>query len=74
MKTTSLDMTALVARAKSRRGPACLDARGVYNATPEAAQWHNKLAAMREAGSTAEDMRAALEADRQALRALGHNI
>lgn len=69
-----IDMDALTAAVRKRRGPACIDKNGACRATPEVAAWYNRLIDMNAAGATPDQKRAALETDRLALRAAGHNI
>lgn len=69
-----IDMDKNAAMVRERRGADCIDSHGVCRATPEVAQWYNRLYAMKEAGATPDECRAALESDRQALRRAGHNI
>lgn len=68
------DMDALAAQVKARRGDECRDVRGVYRVSPEVADWHNELAAMKADGVAIEQIKAVLEPKRQALRAAGHNV
>ena len=68
------DMDKIAAMVRERRGAECVDSHGACHASPEVAQWRNRLYAMKEAGATPDECRAALESDLQALRRAGHNI
>lgn len=68
-----LDMDALAAKVKARRAE-FVDNDGVYRPSKESMEWHNRRIAMRAAGASPAEMKAALEADRKALRELGHKI
>lgn len=70
----SLDMESIIARVRNRRGKDCIDSHGVCQATPEVAEWFNRLYAMKDKGATPDECRIALESDRLALRKAGHNI
>lgn len=69
-----IDMDKIAAMVRERRGSECVDSHGACHASPEVTQWRNRLYAMKEAGATPDECRAALESDRQALRRAGHNI
>jgi len=69
-----IDMDKISAMVRERRGADCIDSHGACRATKEIAQWFNRLYAMKEAGATPDECRAALESDRLALRRAGHNI
>ena len=68
------DMDKIAATVRARRGQECVDSHGACHASPEAAQWRNRLYALKDAGATPDECRAALESDRLALRRAGHNI
>ena len=68
-----MDMDALAARVKARRGDACTDSNGNSHATPAAAAWTNKRIAMKASGASREEMET-LRAERDVLRRGGHNV
>lgn len=68
-----IDMDALLAKTKAKRGPECISRDGSCHATPEVAAWWNELLDFHDAGKPAGEAEK-LEVKRIALRKQGHNI
>jgi hypothetical protein len=69
-----MDIAARIAAARAARPASFVDAHGACHASKEVADWWNQRHAMKANGATPEDMKAALEPSRRALRKAGHNI